>query len=44
MSPLKALTRSDINFYPEASPKTYLPTLNDKIESIQEIHLSYIIT
>jgi hypothetical protein len=37
MSPYKALTGSDINFYPEASPKTNLPTLNERIESIQKI-------
>jgi transposase InsO family protein len=35
ISPYKALTRSDINFYPESSSKTNQPTLNKRIESIQ---------
>jgi hypothetical protein len=38
MSPYKVLTRSDINFYLKASPKTNLPTPNVRIESIQKIH------
>jgi hypothetical protein len=38
MSPYKALTRSDINFYPEASPKTNIPTLNERIELVQVIY------
>jgi hypothetical protein len=38
MSPYKALTRSDINLYPKALPKTIQPTLNERIELVQEIY------